>query len=197
MGKVAAAHRPELLLVLAETRRREGRFEEAGRLFGEILEAHPQDAPARAGLARVAEDRGDLDGAIQGWDAYLEAKPDDEAAPLRRQELRELRASIEALRGTAARRDADARVLRELGRLLWVAGDLQGAAGAYRKALRADPGQIEARRGLAVTLRDTGAAGAVEAAREFKRLLKRRPDDGVALYGLVRLAAAPGSADGG
>ncbi len=195
MARVAAAHRPELLLVLAETRRREGRLEEAARLFGEILEAHAKDAPARAGLARVAEDRGDLGGAIQAWDAYLDARPDDEAAALRRQELRELRASIEALRRTAARRDADARVLMEQGRLLSVAGDMQGAAGSYRKALRSDPEQVEARRGLALALRETGSDGAVEAAREFKRLLKRRPDDGVALYGLVGLAVAAGDAD--
>src|SRR5438093_901794 len=107
----------------------------------------------RAGRARVAEDRGDLGGAIQAWDAYLEDKADDQAAALRRQELRELRASVEALRRTAARRDADAGVLSELGRLLYVAGDTQGSAGAYRKALRIDPEQVEARRGLAVALR--------------------------------------------
>ncbi len=195
LARVEAGHRSELLLVLAETRRRERRLDEAARLFGEILEAHAQDAPARAGLARVAEDRGDLDGAIQDWDAYLGAKADDEAAALRRQELRELRASIEALRRTAARRGADANVLIELGRLLFVAGDAQGAAGSYRKALRIDPEKVEARRGLAVALRETGSEGALEAAREFRRLLKRRPADGVALYSLLGLAIAGGKAE--
>ena len=195
LARVGAAHRPELLLVQAETRRREGRLEESARLFGEIREAHAKEARARAGLARVAEDRGDLGGAIQAWDAYLEDKADDEAAALRRQELRELRASIEALRRTAARRDADAGVLMELGRLLYVAGDTQGSAGTYRKALRIDPEQVEARRGLAVALRETDSAGALEAGREFKRLLKRRPDDGVALYGLLGLALAAGNAE--
>ena len=195
LARVGAGHRSELLLVLAETRRRERRLDEAARLFGEILEAHTQDAPARAGLARVAEDRGDLDGAIQDWDAYLGTKADDEAAALRRQELRELRASIEALRRTAARRGADANVLIELGRLLFVAGDAQGAAGSYRKALSIDPEKVEARRGLAVALRETGSDGALEAAREFRRLLKRRPADGVALYSLLGLAVAGGSDD--
>ncbi len=195
LARVEAGHRSELLLVLAETRRRERRLDEAARLFGEILEAHAQDAPARAGLARVAEDRGDLDGAIQAWDAYLGTKADDEAAALRRQELRELRASIEALRRTAARRGADANVLIELGRLLFVAGDAQGAAGSYRKALRIDPEKVEARRGLAVALRETGSDGALEAAREFRRLLKRRPADGVALYSLLGLAIAGGKAE--
>src|SRR5207245_1413863 len=143
-ARMGAGHRSELLLVLAETRRREGRLDEAARLFGEILEAHAQDAPARAGLARVAEDRGDLDGAIQAWDAYLKDKADDEAATLRRQELRELRASIEALRRTAARRGADANVLIELGRLLVVTGDREGGAGPDRKHLLHDAEQVAA-----------------------------------------------------
>ncbi len=195
LGRVAEGSRSDLLMVLAETRRRERRLEEAGRLFGEVLKARASDAPARAGLAHVAEDRGDLEGAIRAWDAYLEIKPDDEAAVLRRQELRELRAAIEALRETAGR-GADARVLRELGRLQSVAGDANGAVESYRRALRIDPDDAEARRGLALALRDSGPAGASEAGREFRRLLKESPADGVALYNLVALASARGDADG-
>jgi len=193
LGKVAPGSRPDLLLVLAESRRRQSRLPDAQRLFEEILKARPQEAPARAGLARVAEDRGDLAGAIRGWDAYLEIKTEDEAAELRRQELRELRASIEALRETAGRA-ASAGVLAELGRLQSVAGDAKGAVESYRRALRVDAEHVEARRGLALALLDTGPEGVTEAAREFRRLLKRIPGDGVALYNLVALAAAAGDA---
>src|SRR5262249_44722124 len=77
IARVPAARRPVLQRVVAETRRREGRLEDAGRWFDDILRARPGDAPARAGLARVAEDRGDLAGAIGAWDAYLSARPDD------------------------------------------------------------------------------------------------------------------------
>src|SRR5206468_3039824 len=136
-----APHTYEIRILLAD----------AQRLFEEILKARPQEAPARAGLARVAEDRGDLAGAIRAWDAYLEIKTEDEAAELRRQELRELRASIEALRETAGRA-ASAGVLAELGRLQSVAGDAQGAVESYRRALRVDAEHVEARRGLARAL---------------------------------------------
>ena len=188
LANVADGSKPELQLVLAETRRRQGRLEEAERLFRTIQAARPGEPPAQAGLARVAEDRGDLAGAIRAWDAYLEIKPDDDAAALRRQELRELRASIEALRETAARA-GDARVLTELGRLQWVAGDPTAAVESYRRALRGAD-RAEARRGLALALRDSGGEGVAEAAREFRRILKKDPGDGLALYNLVAIAAA-------
>ena len=189
LGRVAAGVRPDLLLVLADSRRRQRRLPDAEKLFAEVLAARPGEAPARAGLARVAEDRGDLAGAIKDWDAFLEIKPDDDAVSLRRQELRELRASIEALRETAGR-GGDARVLTELGRLQSVAGDASGAIESFRRALQREPDQAEARRGLALALRDSGPAGAAESAREFRRLVKRVPGDAVALYNLVALAAA-------
>ncbi|HKB07565.1 MAG TPA: tetratricopeptide repeat protein, partial [Candidatus Polarisedimenticolia bacterium] len=188
LANVADGSKPELQLVLAETRRRQGRLEEAERLFRTIQGARPGEAPAQAGLAKVAEDRGDLPAAIRSWDAYLEIKPDDDAAALRRQELRELRASIEALRETAARA-GDARVLTELGRLQWVAGDATAAVESYRRALRGAD-RAEARRGLALALRDSGGEAAAESAREFRRILKKEPGDGLALYNLVAIAAA-------
>ncbi len=191
LKRVAQAARPDLLLVMAETRRRQGRLEEARRLFEEEMAARDRDAPARAGLAQVAEDRGDLDGAVKGWDDYLAIKADDDAAATRRQELRELRASIEALRGTAAREPGGA-ILAELGRLLAIAGDRRGAVQAYRDSLRAEPRGLQARRGLALALRDAGPEGAQEAAREFRAVLRSSPGDGVALYNLVAIARASG-----
>src|SRR5439155_1439834 len=96
---------------------------------GRYAAARPGDALALAGRARVAEDRGDLAGAIAFWDRYLAIKPDEEAGALRRQELRELKAAIAALRETAARAPGAA-IFSELGRLLAVAGDAPAAARA-------------------------------------------------------------------
>ena len=189
LGKVGAPARPDLLLTLAETRRRQGRPEIAEGLFGEVLAARPGDAPALAGRARVAEDRGDLAGAIAFWDRYLAIKPDEEAGALRRQELRELKAAIAALRETAARAPGAA-IFSELGRLLAVAGDAPAAAGACRRALKIDPESREARRLLALVLRDAGDRRG--AAAQFRRSLERDPADGTARYNLVALAREAG-----
>jgi len=191
LARVAPPSRPDLLLVLAETRRRQKRLDEARSLFRGLLESRPQDPQAHGGLARVAEDRGDLAGALREWDRYLEARPDDEPVALRRQELRELKASIEALRQTAERA-ATGPVLDELARLQSVAGDAPGAADSFRRALRIAPEDPQARRGFAQALVDAGSEGA---ARELKRLLKTSPGDAVALYNVAALAIAAGKTD--
>ncbi|HKN48353.1 MAG TPA: tetratricopeptide repeat protein, partial [Candidatus Polarisedimenticolia bacterium] len=189
LGRVAEIHRPDLLLTLAETRRRQGRLEEAGRLFRQVLEARPGETPIYAGLAQVAEARGDIDAAVADWDLYLKGKPDDDGAALRRQELLEVKASIEALRTTAAR-PRGAAIPAEIGRLLAIAGDARGAALSFRQALEIDPENGEARRGLALALRDTGDGPGASA--QFRRLLRKHPRDAVALYNLVGLARAAG-----
>ncbi|HEU4401419.1 MAG TPA: tetratricopeptide repeat protein, partial [Candidatus Polarisedimenticolia bacterium] len=192
LPRLVPASRPELLLTLAETRRRQGRLEEAARLFTEVMRARPGDLPARVGQTRVAEERGDLEAALAGWEDYLKLKPEDEGARLHLQDLREIKASIAAL-GSAAARTSDAAVETELGRLLAVAGDARSAAQAYRRALALDPERLEARRGLALALRDAGESrGAVT---QFRRVLKQRPDDASSLYNLAALARASGDRD--
>ena len=195
LGRVGPEARPDILLVLAETRRRQKRFADADKLLDEILAARPGDAPALGIRARLAEDRGDLPAAIAAWDGYLAARPDDEPADLRRRELRELKAAIAALRETASDRK-DPQVLRELGRLQSVAGDAASAAESFRRALRIDPEDAEARLGMALALRDSGPEGASRAARELERLSKSKPGDAAALYNLAALAFARSDASG-
>lgn len=192
IDRVPAERRADLVLTIAETRRRQGRLEEAERLLRDVLKARPGDPPALAGLAQVAEARGDLDGAVGLWSGYLDARPDDQPGLLRRQELKELRASIAALR-ESARAKPRGTVLAELGRLLAVAGDVAGAAQVWKRALAVDPDDADARRGLALALRDRGDWRG--AAAQFRRLLRQRPQDGVALYNLVGLARSAGEAE--
>jgi len=189
LGRVADAHRPDLLLTLAETRRRQGRLAEAESLFRQVLEARPGEAPIYAGLAQVAEARGEIGAAVADWDLYLKGKPDDDGAALRRQELLEVEASIEALRAMASH-SRGAAIPAEIGRLLSIAGDARGAASSFREALGIDPENEEARRGLALALRDAGDGPGASA--QFRRLLRARPRDAVALYNLVGLARAAG-----
>lgn len=189
LARVAPSARPDLLLNLGETRRRQGRTAAAERMFRDVIGARPGEAPGHAGLARVAEDRGDLAGAIAAWDLYLKIKPEDEAAALRREELRELKASIAALR-TAAAAAPGAGIFTEMGRLLAVAGDSSGAAEAWRRALSIDRASLDARRGLALALRDLGEGRG--AAEQFRILLEAAPGDAVAHYSLVDLARERG-----
>jgi tetratricopeptide (TPR) repeat protein len=192
-ARIPAAKRPDLVLTLAETRRRQGRIEEAERLFRGVLATRPEAAPADAGLAQTAEARGDLDRALAAWDRYLKVRPEDGAAAARRQELLELRAALAAVRDEGAR-SPRADLFAEEGRLRLVAGDAGGAAAAYRNALEREPGSIEARRGLALALRDAGDRGGAAAA--FRSLLQARPGDAVALYNLVGLERASGEPGG-
>ena len=201
--QVGAGERDTLRITLAETRRRQGRPDEAARLFREILTSRAGDPQARAGLARIAEDRGDLDGAISAWDAYLALRLDDEAAALRRRSLADLRASIRVLEATVtappeepgsgdriAGKGDRATIWTEIGRLRRVAGDARGAAAACRRALDLDSSRMAVRRLLALALVDLDPRAAAD---EFRRVLKTAPGDGVSLYNLVALAAAGGN----
>jgi tetratricopeptide (TPR) repeat protein len=198
LARVGAAGRVELLVSLGETRRREGRAQEAADFFARALAAGAESTTARAGLAHLKEDRGDLDGAIAQWDLYLKARPDDAAADLRRTDLKELSAGVAAVRSTAVSSAGDgaggAAIWSELGRLLAVAGDATGAAEAWRTALKRDAANAPARRGLALALEAQGDPRS--AAAEFRRLLRTRSGDGIALYHLIALARRQGDARG-
>jgi C-terminal processing protease CtpA/Prc/predicted Zn-dependent protease len=198
LTRVGEIGRVELLISLGETRRREGRMREAAELFARALAVSAESPTAHAGLAHVKEEQGDLDGAILQWDLYLKGKPDDAAADLRRTELKEVRAGVAAMRATAASSagegPAGAPVWRELARLLAVTGDAQGAAEAWRAALKRDGASAAAHRGLALALEAQGDLKS--AAGEFRRVLRGLPDDGISLYHLVALARRQGDARG-
>jgi len=193
-ARVTGRDRADLLISMGETRRHEGRATEAAALFAQALAVDPTRAAAYAGQARLAEDRGDLDAAIDLWGRCIEARPDDGAAALRRQELREVRAALAALRETlavAGRGGADrAALLAGQARLLAVIGDEPGAAETWRATLRLDPAGVAARRGLALALFAQGDDRS--AAAEFRKVLRAVPDDGLALYHLAAVARRAG-----
>jgi tetratricopeptide (TPR) repeat protein len=189
--------RAELLVTLGETRRRQGRLDDARERFSAAIEEDPACATAHAGLARVAEERGDLDAAVASWDRYLALEADDHAIAMRRQELLEMRASIAALAAAAESATSDrarGETFSELGRLRAVASDATGAAAAWRAALKTNADEAAWRRGLALALEASGDRDA--AASEFRRVLKSVPDDGIALYHLAALARRSGDARG-
>jgi len=195
LEKASGGDRADLLVTLGETRRRQGSAAEARARFQEAIDLDPANASAHAGLARLAEERGDLDGAIASWDRFRALQPDDPASGPRRQELVEMRTFITALSDAAKKGEAGsggAEVWAELGRLRAIAGDGAGAVEAYRAALKRSPKDADARRGLALALEASGdAAGA---ATEFRRLLEALPSDATALYHQAALARRRGDA---
>jgi tetratricopeptide (TPR) repeat protein len=193
LDKAAGADRADLLVTLGETRRRQGWATEAKARFEEALGLDPSNASAHAGLARMAEERGDLDAAIASWDRFRALDPDDLPSVQRRQELVEMRAVIAALADAAKKAGTGTgavEVWSELGRLRAIAGDGAGAAEAYRAALKRAPKDADARRGLALALEASGDTG--EAAVEFRRLLEVVPTDATALYHQAALARRRG-----
>ncbi|HET8947002.1 MAG TPA: S41 family peptidase [Candidatus Polarisedimenticolia bacterium] len=195
LEKATGADRADLLVTLGETRRRQGSATEARARFQEAVELDPSNASAHAGLARMAEERGDLDGAIASWDRFRALEPDDLPSVQRRQELVEMRAVISALADAAKKSGSgtgSVEVWSELGRLRTIAGDSAGAAEAYRAALKRVPKDADARRGLALALEASGDTEG--AAIEFRRLLEAVPTDATALYHQAALARRRGDA---
>ena len=189
LPRVRLDDRSDLLLTLAETRRRQGRLGEAEEMFARVVAQRrddPEAAPAHAGIGRLQESRGDLDAAIAAWDRYLDRRPDDDAVRLHREELAELRRAIGALRGVGGT-EPDRATLAELGRLYRLAGDHRAAVAALRRAGEMRGDDPPARRALALALHDAGDDDGSVA--EFRRLLARRPGDPLALYHLAASAA--------
>ena len=197
LEKVQGPDRADLLVTLAETRRREGKSTEAARDFQEALAIDPKNATAEAGLARLAEERGDLAAAVAAWDRFLALAPDDAPARQRRDELEEVRTLLAALAAAAKETGAGrggAEVWGEIGRLRAIAGDARGAAEAYRAALKRASKDSDLRRGLALALEAAGDADGAGA--EFARLLQAVPGDPIALYHRAALARGRGDAAG-
>jgi len=195
LDKAGGADRADLLVTLGETRRRQGSATEAKARFEEAIALDPTNASAHAGLARLAEERGDLDAAIASWDRFRALEPDDLPSVQRRQELVEMRAVITALADAAKKSGTGTgagEIWSELGRLRAIAGDGAGAAEAYRAVLKRAPKDVDTRRGLALALEASGDTG--EAAVEFRRLLEVAPTDATALYHLAALARRRGDA---
>jgi len=196
LAKVQGPDRADILVTLGETRRREGKPEEAAARFQEALTADPKNATALAGLARLAEERGDLVGAVALWDRFL-ALEEDAPARQRRAELAEVRDALAALQAAAkgaGSGKAGAEVWGEIGRLRAIAGDAPGAVEAYRAALKRAPKDAATRRGLALALESAGDAAGAGA--EFAKLLEVAPGDPIALYHVAGLARRRADAAG-
>lgn len=81
--------------------------------------------------------------------------------------------ALEAQRELVARAPNDVRALNDLGNLLALAGDLEGAEAAYRRALELEPGKASARYNLALLLEQSGRRK--EAFKQLRILVSENP----------------------
>lgn len=85
-----------------------------------------------------------------------------------------LNRALDAQRELVARSPDDARALNDLGNLLMLAGDLEAAETAYRRALDIEPGKASARYNLALLLQQRNRRK--EAFRQLRLLVTEHPD---------------------
>ncbi len=85
-----------------------------------------------------------------------------------------LHRALEVQRDLVARSPNDARALNDLGNLLMLAGDLQAAESAYRRALEIEPGKASARYNLALLLQQLDRRK--EAFKQLRLLVTEHPD---------------------
>jgi len=145
----------------------EGNFEHAGALYGQIVQAAPDNLPARAGLARCLMQKGDNAGA----QALVEGLTDEQKAD---KEIAPVLAALE-LAGKAA--------------------EQAGAAEELRARVDADPADHQARYDLALALYAGGARA--EAIDQLLEIIRRNRgwNDDAARKQLLELFAAIGATD--
>ena len=155
-----------------------GQLREAVASFRRVQEVEPAAGAVRYPLAQVLQKLGDRDGArevLAGSGAGAVGFPD----PLF-EDIRDLAASSAAL--TARGGEA------------LVEGDLEKAEELYRRAVQADPANLEARRNLAVALTRGGRES--EAAKALEAALRLEPDNALVAFDLANARLAAGEFDG-
>ena len=166
----------------------QGEYAEGLSLLGRWLERYPDDQEARLTRARLLAWSGDVGDAIEEVRAVLALTPDHpgaaEALALFTEWARDARNPVIRIADPSAISN-----IEESDRGRRPAGDDTSRA-AYEALLARDPGNIDARLGLAASLAATGAYDA--ALVEYERILSARPTDGRALVGMSRTLAWAG-----
>lgn len=184
------------------------RLEEAEAAFGAALEASPGLAAAQDGLAQVAQARGDLQTAVDLYRQALSQQPEAGAVRYRlgmayrdlgnleraRQMLADsgsTPASFPDPRMAALQRlAAGSGVHMVRGNTAYVTGDYRAAATHYQRAVRADPENLRARRGLASAFNQLERFA--EALSIYEQILDERADDPIVHYNIGTIRVQQG-----
>lgn len=188
----------------------DGRVEDAGRWF-ERAHERGGSAAARYGLGQVALARGDLERAVELFETVLAEQPEASSVHyqlgLAYRQLGDLDKAREhlGLRGNRnlVFRDplldglsqlvTGAGAFMDIGNSAVARGDFDQAITAYRSALEAAPGHLQAWQALASTLALKGDHE--EALELYRELLEREPDNAISHYNVGNLHVALGDLD--
>jgi tetratricopeptide (TPR) repeat protein len=152
---------PALPLEAAYRALREGRYDEAERLYQSVIAAQPGLADAWLGLAAAHEARSNVAGAIAAYRRALQLDPDNADALAALAELTAAgnsSAQASVLRAALARRPEAPSLHAALGRLLAAEGRWSEARGAFEAAAALAPTRAEHAFNLAVALDRLGEA---------------------------------------
>ena len=207
-----APQRPEVLHRAAEAALRRGEATAALDLWQHALDDSPESAALLAGRGRALAALGRLEPAAESLAQAMSLEPEagrgHQALGLVLRDLGDLdRARRHLARGggrdftlpdplvdgiPSLLRGSKARIEEGLAAVL--AGELDQAAAIFRDAATQDPTAVDARRNLALTLRNVGdMAGARQA---YARLIQLEPDSASAHLELAQLTAAQGDLEG-
>lgn len=198
------------LVRLGRIELRRQQLEGAETAFRTALQAASDSAAALDGLAQAAEARGDLEGAADLYERVLEIQPSAPAVRYRLgmvyRELGRLEAARamladsgsepvafpDPLMGEVERSGAGTGIHMVRGSTASVEGEHAEAVGHYRRAVAADPDDLQARKALASALAEAGRLD--EALAGFRWILERHPEDPVAHYNVGTIYARRGDA---
>lgn len=162
---------------LAYARYQAGDHDGATGYYLTVLELAPEDPEALRWLARIAFERGDVDGARVAaglWERLLEVEPDDASA---RYYLERSRQRVEV--GVAASDSFHS------GLIAYQEGDIEGAMNLFQAALTANPMFVDAEVWAGRIALELGLPEL--AVRHWRNVAQARPDDDGAAY-FVRVA---------
>ncbi|MCC7411939.1 MAG: sulfotransferase [Gammaproteobacteria bacterium] len=176
-------------LALAAEHQREGRLEEAERIYRDVLRGDPDNVDALRLLALLARKAGAADDAERLLRRALDITPDFVAAAVELggvlKDQGRFDEAIACLEGAVASEPEDVQAWFHLGATLGPAGRNERAVDAYRRALALQPEHAGALLGLGHQLKTLGRyAEAVAAYRACARL---RPDNGEVYWSLANL----------
>lgn len=167
-------------LNLAFACHQQGRLQEAGRLYQQVLEIEPKSVEATYNLAWILKREGKLDEAVHYYRRAIKLQPDLAAAYnnlgniLKEQE--KWQAAGECYRQAIKIQPDYLEAYNNLGNTLTEQGKLSEAVQSYRQALEIAPNFATAYNGLGIALKEQG--NLQEAIAAYQQSLKLKPDNG-------------------
>ena len=183
------------LLASAVSLHLQGRGEEALGLLHQLVETVPECAEARYGCARLCEELGKYEEAVEHYAKYLDRNPESANGLLHvglcLQRLGRWRDSIEPLRMVVEAEPSNVEALSSLGLSLLREQDPGPALGLFEEALRQEPGNVMVLLGKAAA--HHALLEVEEAEKCYRGVLERNPGHETALVNLTLLARQRGS----